>query len=154
MKLYLMQHGQAEPKEVNADRPLSEQGNREVQAMAEFLQRANILPEKIFHSGKLRAQQTAEILGRQLSIDALDVIQGINPNDDVNSFAEEVDNLEHDTCLVGHLPFMARLVSCLMNVDIETGLVDFMPASVICMERSQEELWVINWMVRPDLLPS
>ncbi len=37
MKVYLVQHGEAESKEVNPQRPLTEQGMRDVQRIAEAL---------------------------------------------------------------------------------------------------------------------
>lgn len=62
MKLYLVQHGEALSKEQDTKRSLSEQGRREVERMANFLATAGVRVARICHSGKLRAQQTAEIL--------------------------------------------------------------------------------------------
>src|SRR5688500_9788627 len=62
MRLYLVQHGEAVPEQVDPQRPLSEAGRRDVQAMARLLAGAGIRPTRIVHSGKRRAQETAELL--------------------------------------------------------------------------------------------
>jgi phosphohistidine phosphatase SixA len=37
MKLYLLQHGDALPEQVNSDRPLNERGLEDVKRLAEFV---------------------------------------------------------------------------------------------------------------------
>ena len=74
MDVYLVQHGQALSDEQDPQRPLSDEGRAEVTKVAEFLgarQSRLIDPPitKVCHSGKLRARQTAEILGRHLCPD-------------------------------------------------------------------------------------
>ena len=44
-----------------------------------------------------------------------ETIDGIAPNDPVEEFAADVDVWQEDTLVVGHLPFMSRLVSLLMS---------------------------------------
>ncbi len=66
MKIYLMQHGKPVSKEENPDRPLSEEGRRDVGKMALLLHTCIPLPGEILHSGKTRAEQTAEIIASKL----------------------------------------------------------------------------------------
>ena len=40
MRIYLTQHGLAVPKDIDPDRPLSEQGREDVRRLAEFLDKA------------------------------------------------------------------------------------------------------------------
>jgi phosphohistidine phosphatase len=63
MKLYLAQHGDSLPEQVNPERPLSERGREDVRRLAEFLGGTGIQVRRVYHSGKLRARQTAELLG-------------------------------------------------------------------------------------------
>lgn len=63
MFVYLGQHGEAEREEVDPARPLTEKGRNDVRKVALFTAGAHVRVERIFHSGKLRARQTAEILG-------------------------------------------------------------------------------------------
>jgi phosphohistidine phosphatase len=154
MKLYLVQHGEAVSKQEDPARPLSEQGMQDVQAVAAFLGDAGIKLVRVWHSGKRRAEQTAEILARVvLSGGRAEVIEGISPNDPVGEFATDADVWEEDTLVAGHLPFMSRLVSLLTTGETDTGLVQYQPGSLVCLERVDAEQWVILWMIRPDMLP-
>lgn len=62
MKLYLVQHGEASAKTVDPERPLTELGRTDVEQLARFLGEAGVRIERVMHSGKLRAVQTAECL--------------------------------------------------------------------------------------------
>ena len=68
MELYLVQHGEATPKEVDPARPLTERGQVEVRRVAHAAHVAGVTVSTIYHSGKLRAQQTAEILAKELHV--------------------------------------------------------------------------------------
>jgi len=151
MKLYLAQHGEALSKEEAPERPLSEQGRRDVQAIAGLAKESGVRVARVWHSGKLRAEQTAQILAKtMLPRGRIQPIGGINPNDSVEEFISDADVWQEDTLVVGHLPFMSRLVSLLLLVDQERELVRYYPGSVVCLERSAGGAWVLLWMLRPD----
>jgi phosphohistidine phosphatase len=153
MKLYLVQHGEALAGAVDPSRPLSEQGRQDVQAIAKFLQGAGIRVERVWHSGKLRADQTAQLLAKAVSPRIAPVtVNGINPDDPVAGFVSDADVWEQDTLVVGHLPFLARLVAWLTVGDAEREIVGFLPGSVTCLERRDADHWTILWMLRPELL--
>jgi phosphohistidine phosphatase len=123
MKLYLVQHGEACAKQVDPERPLTEQGNADVDRLAAFLKQAGIRVERVIHSGKLRAVQTAEYLAQAIAPGVVPESSGIiNPNDDPRAFDWQSDSWDHDTLVVGHLPFMARLVSHLVVEDEDKPL--------------------------------
>ena len=151
MKLYLVQHGLALDKSIDADRPLSEKGRQEVLAMALWLQKTGINVEQIYHSGKTRAQQTAEIYASKLSASNTQVLKGIKPNDDVSAIASSINKLDTDTMIVGHLPFMQRMVSSLLTGTEEMNC-HYQPGSVVCLNK--EDSWSLEWMLRPDLTAS
>ncbi len=62
MLVYLVQHGQAKAKDIDPDRHLTEQGINDVEKISAFLKTAKLTVDVIWHSGKARAAQTAEIL--------------------------------------------------------------------------------------------
>ena len=66
MKLYLVQHGEAKSEKEDPDRSLTDRGTAEIRAVAEAAKRAGLKPAQIYHSGKTRAQQTADILADAL----------------------------------------------------------------------------------------
>jgi len=152
MKLYLAQHGNAVAKEENPERPLSDLGEQDVRSVASRLGDAGIEVTRVWHSGKTRAVQTAEILARSiLSGRKIESVKGISPNDPVAEFASDADVWDEDTLVVGHLPFMSRLVSLLVVGDVGQELVCFSPGSLVCLERDKADRWVIAWMLRPEL---
>jgi phosphohistidine phosphatase len=153
MKLYLVQHGEACTKEVNPDRPLTDQGETDIDRLATFLKQAEIQAERVIHSGKLRAQQTAERLAKAIA-PAIELESSglINPNDNPKAFDWQSESWDRETLVVGHLPFMAKLVSHLVVEDETRSITAFQPGSIVCLEHTIDGRWQINWMIRPELL--
>lgn len=84
MKLFLVQHGEAVSKEKDVQRPLSNKGRLEARNTATFLRRARLKVPLIWHSGKTRALQTAEILAEVLCVEGNVMMkQGLAPLDPV-----------------------------------------------------------------------
>ena len=152
MRLYLVQHGDALSKQADPQRPLSEVGRRHVEAMAACSQVQAYGPTRVVHSGKLRAQQTAELLAMAFAADSVvEAAAGLSPNDPVKPVARMVASLSADTMLVGHLPFMARLAGRLVTGDEDAEVVAFVPGTVLCLEPAAGDRWAVAWMVRPEL---
>ena len=153
MKIYLVQHGEACAKEVDPDRPLTDQGKADIERLAAFLKRAGIQVERVIHSGKLRAAQTAERLAHAIAAGVeLESCTLINPNDNPKTFDWQSDSRGRDTLVVGHLPFMARLVSHLLIEDENRLITAWQPGSIVCLQRENGAHWRLNWMIRPELL--
>lgn len=153
MKLYLVQHGEAVSKEVDPGRPLSPSGERDVARMMETLYKSGVIVDRVLHSGKMRAHQTAKILAGKLLVKGEpEGMDGINPNDPVQAFSVKIQQLNRDTMVVGHLPFMAKLVAYLTTGEDGFDIVGYQPGSVVCLEQDPEQKWRINWMLRPDLI--
>ena len=151
MKLYLMQHGEAMTKEENPERPLTERGKRDVNGVVAFIAHA-LQIDHIRHSGKRRAEDTANIVARHLHAQEIVVaVGGMNPNDEVEPVAEELQREEQSVMLVGHLPFLSRLASYLLTGNAEQTFIQFHMGGVVCLER-QEKNWLIRWMVIPGLV--
>ena len=62
--LYLVHHAEAAESHVDPQRPLTEAGRRHAERLAGEAARRGVRPAAVWHSGKLRARQTAEILWR------------------------------------------------------------------------------------------
>ena len=153
MRLYLVQHGDALAKEVDPERPLSDKGHNDIAKVAAFLGRAGVCVSALLHSGKKRAEQTAEQLGRAIGEGArFGAISGIDPLDSTGDVARRVGEWSEDTMVVGHQPFMGKLVSRLVGGDDISVTVSFRPGSVVCLESIEETGWAIAWMIRPELL--
>ncbi|MCP4665358.1 MAG: phosphohistidine phosphatase SixA [Deltaproteobacteria bacterium] len=155
MNIYLMQHGQPVPKEKDPNKPLSAQGVEDIHKMAAFLQRAGITVHTIFHSGKTRARETAEIMASRLTPGSEpEERKGLSPLDDVREVAEKLNQGRKDAMIVGHLPHLARLTS-LLTTGSDTDLVaTFQQGGVVCLRPIQEKQgWAIAWMLVPEMIP-
>jgi phosphohistidine phosphatase len=151
MRLYLVQHGDAVPEQSDPERPLSAAGRRDVEAVARLLARNAIRAERVAHSGKLRAQQTAELLAAALAPGiVLEARAGLNPNDPVEPVARRVANMTSEVVLVGHLPLMGKLVARLVAGDERKPVAAFVPGTVVCLEQGETSRWAVTWMVRPE----
>jgi phosphohistidine phosphatase len=77
----------------------------------------------------------------------------MDPLDPTDPLAKEAQTWKEDVMLVGHLPFMGKLVSRLIAQGEDSDVVAFQPGSGVCLERKEEGGWALVWMIRPDLLP-
>jgi phosphohistidine phosphatase len=153
MRIYLTQHGLAVPKDVDPGRPLSERGQRDVRRLADFLGNAGIQVGQVLHSGKTRAEQTAEILAEGLlSTGKPQAHPGLGPTDPLEKVSPEIAFWSVDTLIVGHLPYLGRLASLLLASDPDLPLLAFQPGSMACLERDPGGRWTLVWMIRPELL--
>lgn len=154
MNLYLIQHGQAKPKEEDPERPLSEKGGADVGKVAAFISKnATITVGRILHSGKTRAQQTADILCETLHPSAgVKIAEGLDPLDDPSIWAEKLAQVNEDFMLVGHLPHLSKLASLLLIGDPERSLIAFQMGGAVCLGRDDEGKWSVRWMIVPEIL--
>jgi len=148
MQLVLVQHGEAVSKEQDPNRPLTDAGRRDVDALATFLGRAEAVPATVWHSGKPRARQTAETLSVG---NAAEARGGLGPQDDVDALAGELAERWSDLMIVGHQPFLGRLASRLLTGTSDGLAVAFEPGSALALARG-EAGWALAWMVRPGLI--
>ena len=155
MHVYLVQHGAAMPKDENPERPLSESGREDVKRIASFLARSRISTARVIHSGKLRAAETALLLAEVLGPgNVVEENAGqLAPGDPVEPVFATIDGWTEDTIVVGHLPFMSKLVSLLVTGNQDKTVVHFKPGAVACLERGENGGgWTVQWFVRPELL--
>ena len=150
MKLYLVQHGEAKSEAEDPERSLTDQGRKEVEQVAQAANQLRLHPSKTYHSGKLRAIQTAEILANALR-SPVEATPGLNPNDDVQDWGDRVSRLKEDLLIVGHLPFLERLASLLIAGDEKVRPVLFRYAAIVCLERNESGRWGVRWILTPEM---
>jgi phosphohistidine phosphatase len=152
VRVYLVQHGEAKAEKEDPDRSLTDRGLAEIQAVAEAATRARLKPVQIFHSGKRRARQTADILAQALD-SPVEEAAGLKPNDDIQPWVERITIQNKDLMLVGHLPFMQKLVIRLVSGGEEIPMVAFRYGAILCLGPTPGRFWVIHWILHPDLIP-
>ena len=151
MRLYLVQHVEARSEAEDPTRPLMETGRTEVRRVAAAAQNLAVSPAEILHSGKLRAQQTAELFAEALHPSkGIESASGLSPNDPVQPWAERLNQQEEDLMLVGHLPHLDRLASLLLCGDEQAGIIRFRYGAVLCLEREGAH-WAVQWLLTPDM---
>ena len=151
MRIYLAQHGVAMSETEDAARSLSAQGREDVARVAGFLSLfEKPCPATVFHSGKLRAEQTAEMFAEGWCNLPVEVSDGLAPNDDPAIWGEKLAGLDEDVMLVGHLPHLPKLAGLLLANDSAREVVRFANGGVVCLERTDAG-WSVLWQVNPTL---
>jgi phosphohistidine phosphatase len=153
MKLYLIQHGEAKSEAVDPERPLTKEGEKEFRSVSKATTDLDIRPSKIYHSGKLRAKQTAEIIASALKTHHLPVqsVQGLNPNDDIHPWIEQISKEREDLMIVGHLPFLEKLASFLLSGNEKAKSVLFRYGAIVCLDQKEDKGWKVRWILTPEM---
>ncbi len=151
MKLYLVQTGEALPREkTDAERPLTSRGRRDVERMASLLSGARMEAKRVIHSGAVRARETLEILqwAAAPSRPGPEASQGLSPEDPVEPWAKEIETWTEDAIIVCHHPFIGRLASRLVAGREEPSTFSFVPGTALCLEKGAVG-WSVGWMIPP-----
>ncbi len=153
MFLYLVQHAEAKREEEDKERPLSEQGIKDITKIANYASHLNIKLDSIHHSTKLRAKQTAQILFDYLKpIKGLNETTGLSPMDAPEIWDNRLKEMDENIMLVGHLPHLARVSSLLLTGNINKVIVSFKMAGMVCLKRDEDKNWSIQWMLTPEIV--
>lgn len=147
-----MRHGEAIQMTENISQPLSEIGRQRVKGMAQFLSRNNTQVSFIFHSEKLRAQQTAQELASVLAPEKVTELAGLLPESDASYIAETCQYWQQDTLIVGHLPNLSQLASLLLTQQKQVVCINFETASIICLEKFSQQQWCLSWFISSQML--
>jgi phosphohistidine phosphatase len=151
LNLYILQHGEAVPKEIQPDRPLSEQGVRDIRILALHMQNMGVQLGKVFHSGKLRAEQSARLIIDTISPELQPVqTEGLNPNDDPTVIVGDIEHMNENILIASHMPFVSRLCSSLLTGASEAEFAS-VPGTLFCLEKADDK-WRLAYMLTPDFL--
>jgi phosphohistidine phosphatase len=142
VKLFLVHHGEAVGAEVDARRPLSERGRTAVERVAAEAAARNVKPAVVWHSGKLRAKQTAESFWRACNALAeFSATRDLQPDDSPQWMRDRLRNESRDILITGHFPHLPRLLALLTG-----GAEDFPQHGIIALETEDEgETWKELW---------
>ena len=109
MFVYLVHHGDALGPNVDPQRPLSSLGHRQVEVLSREAAVLPVCPAVIWHSGKLRARQTAQIYWKACNpVAEFSATRWMQP-DDPPLLADLLQVETRDVMLVGHIPHLERL---------------------------------------------
>ncbi len=150
-KIILVRHGQATSTVENPERPLTVVGRQHAEWAATWLERCGYKVAEIRHSEKLRARETAEILGKRLGMNGSRVRRrlGLKSHDDPAPVALDLETEDRSLLLVGHLPFLARLAATLLVGDPDRVGLRFTDAGVLVLGRDRGA-WRVEALVGSD----
>ena len=147
--LFLVHHGDAVGPDVNPMRPLSDRGRVEVDMLAQKAAERGAKPDVIWHSGKLRARQTAEAYWKRCNpLAAFSAIRGLQPTDPTNWIVEAITAETRHVLLAGHFPHLPRLLGRLMTGAADADPADFPLNGIVALE-DVDGRWIERWRMKP-----
>ena len=148
--LLLVRHGEARAESEDPRRALSEPGRAQAAAVARAVRELCPGLRELWHSGKLRAEQTARILAEALGRPrGARAHPGLEPAAPAARTSAELVGLDRDLGIVGHLPHLGRLAALLLTGREAPDLFLFPTAGALCLER-KEGGWTVRWFLTPE----
>lgn len=148
--LILVRHGRYDDHQIPGGE-LTPSGVQEIELMAGVIASLGFHPNHIWHSGKKRAEQTAQLLSSRCGDIRPEEKSGIAPGDDCQAFAESLRSQNGQWLVVSHLPFLERLAGELLFKMPDQQMIQFYPGSMLCLKRHDMD-WHIKWFIHPDLI--
>jgi len=140
-----MRHGETVSGMPDWQRMLSDKGRAQSSAMAQSARRHGLSVAWVYHSGILRAQQTAELVAAVLAPEqGVREISGLCPDDDPLILKAQLDVTTQSVLLVSHLPYLSRLAGLMVTGDSERSVIEFAPATLVCLTRHANG-WKFDW---------
>ncbi|MCK5162018.1 MAG: phosphohistidine phosphatase SixA, partial [Candidatus Aureabacteria bacterium] len=151
INIYIVRHGKAVSGNKNPHRPLSKEGKKETKIIASLLKKSQISPDAIWHSGKPRAEETAEIFKDILCVKENCIKrEGLLPNDHVESIEKDIIGLNESIMIVSHIPFVERMARLLLG-SVSSPLV-FEPSAAACFQAEEKRSWRLKWLINPHII--
>ena len=149
MQLFLVHHGDAVGPEIDPRRPLSAAGREAVERIAAEAAARGARPSIVWHSGKLRARQTAEAFWRACNALAeFSATRDLQPTDSPVWIRDRLRGEPRDIMIVGHFPHLPQLLALLRGAAESS--VDFPKHGVVALASDDEgDTWRELWHVLP-----
>jgi phosphohistidine phosphatase len=143
--LFLVHHGVALGPDVDARRPLSPAGQAGVGRLASQAAARGAKPDVVWHSGKLRAKETAEAFWRACNALAeFAATRDLQPDDPAQWMRDRLRGETRDILIAGHFTHLPRLLALLV-VGGEAG-VEFPINGVVALSTEDSgETWKELW---------
>jgi phosphohistidine phosphatase len=140
----LVHHADAVGPDVDPQRPLSSAGRMHIDRLAREVAARGVKPQAIWHSGKLRAKQTAEVLRQACNpLAEFAAIRGLQPMDPPSWINDSMIGETREVMLVGHMPNLPRVLTLLITGRDEPVL-EFPQHGIVAVDlrdRGWMELW-------------
>ena len=149
MHLFLVHHGDAVGPDVDPRCPLSSKGREAVERAAEDAAARGARPAVVWHSGKLRARQTAEAFWRACNALAeLSATRDLQPGDPPGWMRDRLRDEPRDILIAGHFPHLPRLLALLLT-GADEGPASFPLHGVVALETTDHGVtWQEAWRIQ------
>src|ERR1700716_1187784 len=147
MHLFLVHHGDAVGPEIDARRPLSPVGELAVARAAADAAARGARPTVVWHSGKLRARQTAEAFWRACNALAeFSATRDLQPDDRPEWIRDRLRGESRDVLIAGHYPHLPRLLTLMLSTTDGANMPSFPQHGIVAVHTDDEgktwnELW-------------
>lgn len=154
MRLLLIRHGSAEMNTNDDARRLTKFGRSEAAHIAEWVNTLYFNHPTIWHSEKIRAQETAAIILEGTGWNSeLREMPGLRPSSPVEPMVACIDAEDKDLVIVGHMPFMPAMASELITKGQVESYWNFETCAALCLERIGVGTWAVCGFTMPSQLP-
>jgi phosphohistidine phosphatase len=144
LTLWLVHQGDALGPEIDPMRPLSAAGRTAVQQLVAVVAAHGARPGRVWHSGKLRARQTAELFWRGCNpLGEFGAVRGLQPTDPAEWLRDRLLVEDGELMAVGHMPHLPRLLGLLLWSDGDRA-AEFPAHGVVRVER-RDGAWAERW---------
>jgi phosphohistidine phosphatase len=145
VRVFLVHHAEAVGPDVDPRRPLSERGRHDVERLAAAVAARGARPAVIWHSGKLRAKQTAEAFWRACNPFAeFSATRDLQPGDPPDWMRDRLRGESRDILIAGHYPHLPSLLGMLIG-----GSPTFPQHGVVALFSEDEgKTWTEEWEER------
>jgi phosphohistidine phosphatase len=149
LRVYLVHHGEAVDPGIDVRRPLSDTGRDACERLAREAATRGTRPAVVWHSGKLRAKQTAEIFWREChALAELSAARGLQPDDPPEWVRDRLRAEPRDVLMVGHFPHLPRLFGLLVGSG--EGSSGFPPHGIVALRTDDDgQTWTEEWRLAP-----
>jgi len=146
--IVLVHHGHALGRDVDPTQPLSGRGLAASQRLVVEVAARGVKPDVIWHSGKFRARQTAELFWHACNPGAaFSVARGLQPADPPHVIQDQLETGNREVLLVGHMPHLTRLLRTLCRQLHDGPSIEFPEHGCVALQRQAgrwEELWRLD----------
>ena len=153
MIVYLMRHGEAALPDPGQPSSLTPKGRADVERIARHLYGRKVQVDLLWHSPKLRAVQTAEILINTLAIPKklVEEKKELSPDGDFEQIFHALScRKASHFIIVGHLPTLGDLASLILKGVNHSSSLIFGPAGMSAFELNGRWKWL--WDLAPGSL--